>query len=86
MNHEHTLDHNICFILTAYSGRRGALLHMEDLKSMPSPEPLASFKPSRAFAPSSLFPSPSLQQTVSQDTVIASDPVQRICTKWPLMT
>jgi hypothetical protein len=54
---------------------------MEDLKSMPSPEPLASIKTSRAFAPSSLFLSPSLQQTVSQYRVIASDPVQRICTK-----
>jgi hypothetical protein len=68
-------------MLTLFSGCDVALLHMEDLKSMPSPEPPASFKTSRAFAPSSSFPSSSLRQTVSQDTVIASDPVQRICTK-----
>jgi hypothetical protein len=67
-------------MLTSFSGHHVALLHMEDLKSMPSLEPLAPIQTSRAFAPSSFFPSPSLQQTVSRDTVIASDPVQRICT------
>ena len=73
-------DHRICAMRTAHSGRNVALLRVEDMRSMPRPGLQASINIARLLLPSFLFLSSSFATTLSPDTVVAGDPVQRICT------